>query len=74
MEARCAHHWILGDPDEGLIEAGCRKCGARRTSPVVLDDIYPGIAAEERRLSGVATAVGGVRPSSVAALSSGSRS
>jgi hypothetical protein len=67
METSCAHHWILGQPSAGAIEATCRKCGAARVYPAVLDDLDPGIETEPRHLSGVATAVGGARPSSVAA-------
>jgi hypothetical protein len=62
----CAHHWVLGQPHDGAIQACCRKCGASRVYPAVLDDLDPGIEFEPRHLQGVATAVGGARPSSVA--------
>jgi hypothetical protein len=68
MDVTCAHHWILGQPNAGTIEARCKRCGALRVYPAVLDDLDPGIEPEARLLSGVATAVGGARPSSVAAL------
>ncbi|HEX5369905.1 MAG TPA: hypothetical protein VFY10_10870 [Dehalococcoidia bacterium] len=64
----CAHHWILGQPNAGAIQASCRKCGATRVYPAVLDDLDPGVEPEARHLQGVATAVGGARPSSVATL------
>ena len=43
--------------------------GATRVYPAVLDDLDPGIEPETRHLQGVATAVGGARPSSVATSS-----
>lgn len=65
----CCHHWLLGQPQEGLIGAVCKKCGAVKDYPAVLDDLDPGIeAAEKTSPIGVATAAGGVRPSSVALL------
>ena len=65
----CAHHWVLGQPMAGSIQATCRKCGGERAYPAVLDDLDPGIEPDNRLTSGVATAVGGARPSSVAAPS-----
>ena len=67
MENNCAHHWLLGQPKAGAIEAVCKKCGMPRIYPAVLDDLDPGIEIEARQSPGVATAVGGARPSSVAA-------
>jgi hypothetical protein len=67
METNCAHHWLLGQPKAGAIEAVCKKCGMPRVYPAVLDDLDPGVEIDTRHLSGVATAVGGARPSSVAA-------
>jgi hypothetical protein len=69
MSTTCAHHWILGQPRAGTIDGTCRKCGAVRVYPAVLDDLDPGVDPEPRQTSGVATAVGGARPSSVAVLS-----
>jgi hypothetical protein len=66
MELTCAHHWLLGQPKAGAIEAVCKKCGMPRVYPAVLDDLDPGVD-DKRTSSGVATAVGGARPSSVAA-------
>jgi hypothetical protein len=63
----CAHHWVLGQPQGGQIQATCRKCGGERVYPAVLDDLDPRPDAEGRHQPGVATAVGGARPSSVAA-------
>jgi hypothetical protein len=63
----CAHHWVLGQPKAGAIQATCRKCGGERVYPAVLDDLDPRPDAEPRQRTGVATAVGGARPSSVAA-------
>ncbi|MGB4861492.1 MAG: hypothetical protein WBO97_03445 [Tepidiformaceae bacterium] len=28
---RCIHHWMLGNPRSGLVEASCKKCGKSRT-------------------------------------------
>ena len=67
METNCPHHWLLGQPNAGVIEAVCKKCGMPRVYPAVLDDLDPGIEIEARQTPGVATAVGGARPSSVAA-------
>jgi hypothetical protein len=64
---QCAHHWVLGQPVAGSIPATCRKCGGERVYPAVLDDLDPRPDAEARHRTGVATAVGGARPSSVAA-------
>ena len=69
MSITCAHHWVLGQPKAGIIEGTCRKCGSVRIYPAVLDDLDPRAEPEPRHLQGVATAVGGARPSSVAILS-----
>jgi hypothetical protein len=66
MSTSCAHHWVLGQPQAGTIDGTCRKCGAVRIYPAVLDDIDPGADLEARHLPGAATAAGGARPSSVA--------
>ena len=65
----CCHHWILGQPSNGVIGASCKKCGAVKEYPAVLDDLDPGIEPEHKTSPiGVATAAGGARPSSVALL------
>jgi hypothetical protein len=65
----CCHHWILGQPLNGVIGATCKKCGAVKDYPAVLDDLDPGIeSADKTSPIGVATAAGGARPSSVALL------
>lgn len=67
----CCHHWILGQPLQGVIGAVCKKCGALKDYPAVLDDLDPGIesgADAKTSSTGVATAAGGARPSSVALL------
>ena len=67
----CCHHWILGQPQQGVIGATCKKCGAIKDYPAVLDDLDPGIEPPlDAKTSpiGVATAAGGARPSSVALL------
>lgn len=69
MNTTCAHHWVLGQPRLGMIDGTCRKCGEVRVYPAVLDDLDPRADSDLRQLSGVATAVGGARPSSVAVLS-----
>jgi hypothetical protein len=65
--AECQHHWVLGTPREGVVEATCRKCGKERVYPAALDDLDPKAEQQNGQQSGVATAVGGARPSSVAA-------
>jgi hypothetical protein len=73
-EPTCQHRWLLGQPVNGAISARCRKCGADRVYPAVLDDLDPGIETEPRHdVHGVATAVGGARPSSVALIGNGIR-
>ena len=67
--AACCHHWVLGAPQDGQIKANCRKCGGERVYPAVLDDLDPRAESDSGQQSGVATAVGGARPSSVAVLS-----
>jgi hypothetical protein len=69
MSINCAHHWVLGQPKAGTIDGTCRKCGAVRVYPAVLDDLDPRVEPEHKHSPGVATAAGGARPSSVAALS-----
>jgi hypothetical protein len=66
----CCHHWILGQPLQGVIGATCKKCGAIKDYPAVLDDLDPGAEPSPVKTSpiGVATAAGGARPSSVALL------
>jgi len=62
----CRHHWVLGAPQDGEIKASCRNCGGERVYPAVLDDLDPKAEPDSGQQSGVATAVGGARPSSVA--------
>jgi hypothetical protein len=28
--SECRHHWVLGEPRDGLIDAVCKNCNARR--------------------------------------------
>jgi hypothetical protein len=65
----CRHHWVLGAPQDGQIKAVCRKCDGERVYPAVLDDLDPKAEPDNGQQSGAATAVGGARPSSVAAPS-----
>jgi len=68
-DGSCQHRWLLGQPENGSISASCKKCGAKRLYPAVLDDLDPGIEPDPRQVvQGVATAVGGARPSSVALM------
>ena len=30
---RCVHHYVLGEPSEGVVQGRCRRCGAERTWP-----------------------------------------
>jgi hypothetical protein len=39
--AACRHHWVLGQPLNGMISASCKVCGAGRSYPAVLDDLDP---------------------------------
>jgi len=66
-DTACCHHWLLGQPIDGVVPAVCRKCGLRRGYPAVLDDLDPPAEPVKTDIpEGVATAVGGARPSSVA--------
>ena len=66
-DTACCHHWLLGQPIDGVVPAVCRKCGQRRGYPAVLDDLDPPAEPVKTDIpEGVATAVGGARPSSVA--------
>ena len=66
-EVTCRHHWLLGQPEAGVVRASCRNCGAVRDYPAVLDDLDPGIQPESQNsLTGKAVAAGGARPPSVA--------
>lgn len=29
-KAECRHHWVLGDPKEGIVHGDCKKCGDRK--------------------------------------------
>jgi len=69
----CCHHWVLGAPQDGQIKAACRKCDSERVYPAVLDDLDPRAEGDNGQQSGVATAVGGARPSSVAVPSNPSK-
>lgn len=63
--AACRHHWVLGQPVAGRIDAQCKICGQSRMYPAVLDNLDPGVEAESTTFPmGVATAAGGARPSS----------
>ena len=62
--ADCKHHWVLGQPNQGMVSGRCRICGAERQYPAVLDDVdrYYG---SDRSMSGeglLGTGVGGARP------------
>lgn len=35
---KCRHHWLLGQPSEGIVRGNCRNCGAERQYPAFLDD------------------------------------
>jgi len=67
IETACCHHWLLGQPLNGVVPATCRKCGERRGYPAVLDDLDPPAEVDKKDIPEVtATAVGGARPSLVA--------
>jgi hypothetical protein len=65
-ENLCRHHWLLGAPSAGVIEGRCKKCGASRTYPAVLEGYEPGVEDSDHRVGNqllVVTAGGGARPS-----------
>lgn len=35
--ADCTHHWVLGEPQPRSIQGVCRRCGARKQYPSVLE-------------------------------------
>jgi hypothetical protein len=35
---QCRHHWLLGQPSEGIVQGRCRDCGAEREYSAFLDD------------------------------------
>jgi hypothetical protein len=35
---QCRHHWLLGQPSQGIVRGSCRNCGAERQYPAFLDD------------------------------------
>lgn len=59
-ERGCVHHWDLSDPKGSLIAGRCRRCGATRTFPAMLEStqrfddyrelagVTPGQGSEER--------------------------
>jgi|FLYL01.1.fsa_nt_gi hypothetical protein len=57
----CIHHWVLTEPNEREVRGTCRRCGARRTYPVVVevpdaapeDEVVPAsvVAAMEEQLA-----------------------
>jgi hypothetical protein len=62
--AGCKHHWLLGQPNQGVVPGKCRICGAERQYPAVLEDAdrYYG---SDRSMSSeglLGTGVGGARP------------
>jgi hypothetical protein len=34
----CRHHWLLGQPSQGIVQGKCRKCGAQREYQAFMDD------------------------------------
>ena len=34
----CRHHWLLGEPRQGIIPGVCKLCGSRREYPARLED------------------------------------
>lgn len=64
-QVECRHHWVLGQPREGVVPGRCRQCGAEREYPAVLDD-FERMAGSERTVFSddvLGTGVGGARPS-----------
>jgi hypothetical protein len=43
----CVHRWVLGDVSHGTIRGHCRRCGASRTFPAVLELAPPPPPEEE---------------------------
>lgn len=68
----CKHHWVLGQPRDGLIAGFCRKCDARRSYPAYIEDYGRSDQAEAESSEELAvTAVGGARLSRSASSASG---
>jgi hypothetical protein len=66
----CRHHWVLGQPQDGLIAGFCRGCREERTFPAYIEDYGRGHEPERQptaeELAG--TAAGGARLSRPALL------
>jgi hypothetical protein len=60
----CRHHWLLGQPKEGVVSGVCRKCGASRDYPAVLDEdwLYGPLSRESTQVESPGTGGGGARP------------
>jgi hypothetical protein len=69
-ETACRHHWLLAQPEAGLVAGVCRKCNESRNFPAYLDEYDFGAAAgrPERSEELLARAVGGARPSHLTLL------
>ena len=45
---RCVHRWVLQQPSLRNVQATCRRCGARRTYPSVLElEYYQAVPNDE---------------------------
>ena len=36
----CIHHWVLSDPDHGLVDGRCRRCGVTRVFAGTPEDTF----------------------------------
>ncbi len=34
----CRHHWLLGEPQRGIVPGVCKLCGSRREYPARLEE------------------------------------
>ena len=37
LTQECVHHWVLGLPDDDVIRARCKRCGATREYPASVE-------------------------------------
>ncbi len=60
---QCRHHWVLGQPHQGVVQGACRNCGAKREYPAFLDDYGFEPDRATTREDWLVTGAGGARPS-----------
>ena len=60
--SQCTHHWLLGQPQDGLVPGRCRNCGAERSFPAYLDEYERPDPGQDNAKEIAGSAVGGARP------------